>query len=64
MGGIAKAKTEGVYMGRKPSEDPAEVKVMQDERMRPFEITEDSGWRAPPRGGRSRDLAHEAAQLR
>lgn len=38
MEGIAKAKAEGVYKGRKPSVDPAEVQAMRDRGMRPTQI--------------------------
>ena len=52
MEGIAKAKTKGVYKGRKPSVDPSEVRRMRDEGMKPSEITRELGisrstvWRA------------------
>ena len=52
MEGIAKAKAKGVYKGRKPSVDPAKVKAMRDEGMRPSEIARQLGvarttvWRA------------------
>ena len=38
MEGIAKAKTRGVYKGRKPSVDPARVRKLRDEGMKPSEI--------------------------
>lgn len=36
--GIAKAKAEGVYKGRKPSIDPAKVKAMKELGMGPSAI--------------------------
>jgi DNA invertase Pin-like site-specific DNA recombinase len=38
MEGIAKAKVAGVYKGRKPTIDPAKVKPMRADGMRPAEI--------------------------
>ena len=38
MEGIAKAKAKGVYKGRKPSVDPAKVRKMREEGMRPSQI--------------------------
>ena len=52
MEGIAKAKAKGVYKGRKPSVDPARVRKLRDEGMRPSEIARQLGvarttvWRA------------------
>ena len=52
MEGIAKAKAAGVYKGRKPSLDPAEVHRLQREGMGPTEIAQHLGvarttvWRA------------------
>lgn len=37
--GIAKAKSNGFYRGRKPSVDPKDVQRMQDAGMKPTEIT-------------------------
>jgi len=42
--GIAKAKTKGVYRGRKPSIDPAQVKVLhQDHGLSPSAIAKELG---------------------
>ena len=57
MEGIAKAKARGVYKGRKPFVDPAKVKSMRDEGMRPSEIARQLGvarttvWRALGKAG-------------
>lgn len=43
MEGIAKAKAKGVYKGRKPSVDSAEVYRMSDEGLKPSEIAQRLG---------------------
>lgn len=43
MEGIAKAKAEGVYKGRKPSIDPAKVREMLDSGMKPTEVAKSLG---------------------
>jgi len=43
MEGIAKAKEKGVYKGRKPSVDPAEVRSLHDGGMKPTAIAQKWG---------------------
>lgn len=43
MEGIAKAKADGVYKGRKPSIDPAKVKALQEAGKGPSEIAKELG---------------------
>lgn len=43
MEGIAKAKAKGIYRGRKPSVDTAEVRRMHDEGMKPTGIAKSLG---------------------
>lgn len=43
MEGIAKAKAEGVYKGRKPSVDPKDVRRLLDDGMRPADVARQLG---------------------
>jgi hypothetical protein len=59
MKGIAKAKAAGIYRGRRPSIDPAKVRALRAEGVRPAEI----GLAAPPsRAGRWRACSGRSGQ--